>query len=142
MYECLARYWPEAYYGEDLTARAYVSYVDSNDQPQEIYTSTATRSLAYVAGASVKASVGVDETHEDYLDETEVSFLNEIVDKVVELLEIDNVKEDVSYELYKYIKQNFLKVKNNEVAENIELEEFKISSKTIDGECVINIERK
>ena len=72
----------------------------------------------------------------------EDEYLIEIVDKLVELMKIKNVKEDVSYELYKYIKQNFLKIKNGEVVSNLELEEFKIHSKTVEGECVIYIERK
>ena len=48
----------------------------------------------------------------------------------------------MSYELYKYIKQNFLKVKNKEQVQGLELEEFKVHSKSVDGECVIYIERK
>ena len=79
------------------------------------------------------------EVNNEYIED---EYLIEIVDKVVELLEIKNVKEDVSYELYKYIKQNFLKIKNNENVQGLELEEFKINSKTIEGECVIYIERK
>ncbi len=79
------------------------------------------------------------EVNNEYIED---EYLIEIVDKIVELLEINNVKEDVSYELYKYIKQNFLKVKNNELVGFLELEEFKIHSKTIEGECVIYIERK
>lgn len=77
--------------------------------------------------------------NKEYIED---DYLIEIVDQVVELLKIDNVKEDVGYELYKYIKQNFLKVKSGETAEILELEEFKVYSKSVAGECVIYIERK
>ncbi len=79
------------------------------------------------------------EVNKEYIED---DYLIEIVDQIVELLGIENVKEDVNYELYKYIKQNFLKVKNNEQVEPLELEEFNVCSKSIDGECVIYIERK
>ncbi|MBR6688650.1 MAG: hypothetical protein IKL68_01375 [Clostridia bacterium] len=77
--------------------------------------------------------------NKDYIED---EYLIEIVDKVVGLLNVSTINEDVSYELYKYIKQNFLKVKNHEQVEKLELEEFRIHSKNIEGECVIYIERK
>lgn len=77
--------------------------------------------------------------NDEYIED---EYLIEIVDEIVELIKINNIKEDVGYELYKYIKQNFLKVKNKEKVSNLELEEFYISSESIEGECVIYIERK
>ena len=56
----------------------------------------------------------------------EDEYLIEIVDKVTEILDIHASKQDISYELYKYIKQNFLKVKNNEKVTMLELEKIKI----------------
>ena len=77
--------------------------------------------------------------NQEYIED---KYLIEIVKCVVDTLKIDNVKEDVEYELYKYIKQNFLKVKNKEMVEKLELENITVSAKTIAGECVLYIKKE
>ena len=77
--------FPEMFYGEEITARGYVSYTDSNDQNHVIYTAdTAERSMAYVAGAALKGNVGTQEGDDAYLAPESVTFLTGIVDTVVE----------------------------------------------------------
>ena len=76
--------------------------------------------------------------NEDYIED---EYLIEIVKCIVNTLEIDSVKEDVEYELYKYIKQNFIKVKNKENVEKLELESIIVNAEHKDGECVLYIKK-
>ncbi len=77
--------------------------------------------------------------NQDYIED---EYLIEIVDNIVDVLEIDNVKEDIEYELYKYIKQNFIKVKNKENVYQLELENITVSAEHKDGECVLKIKKE
>ncbi len=76
---------------------------------------------------------------QDYIED---EYLIEIVECIVNTLKIENVKEDVEYELYKYIKQNFLKVKNNENVSKLELENITVTAEHKEGECVLYIKRE
>ena len=93
--------FPEEFYGEEITARGYVSYTDSNNETQVIYTTdTAERSLAYVAGAALKGNFASQEGDEGYLAPENVTFLTGIVDKVVSEIGITVGGEAVStYEM-------------------------------------------
>ncbi len=75
----------------------------------------------------------------DYIED---KYLIEIVKCIVNTLEIDSVKEDVEYELYKYIKQNFIKVKNKESVEKLELESIIVNAEHKEGECVLYIKKE
>lgn len=76
---------------------------------------------------------------EDYIED---KYLIEIVKCIVNTLEIDSVKEDVEYELYKYIKQNFIKVKNKERVEKLQLESIIVNAEYKEGECVLYIKKE
>ena len=76
--------FPAEFYDEEITARAYVTYTDSESTEYTIYSTKTERSLAYVAAAAVKGSQGLTEGEEGYIDPDDVTFLNGIVDNAVE----------------------------------------------------------
>lgn len=77
-------------------------------------------------------------------DETyiEDEYLANICREIVRLMDEIEEKEEMEYRLYKYIKENFEKVKKGGEAESFTYNKLNISSSCIDGECVLKIKRE
>jgi len=72
----------------------------------------------------------------DYIQD---DYLAKICKEIVECIEISNIKEDLEYYLYKYVKDNYLKVKQGQVSPKLELDKISIWSKSVNSECVIYV---
>jgi len=76
--------------------------------------------------------------YEEYgLNYIQDEYLAQICREIVKCIEITCEKEDLEYQLYKYIKDNYLKVKEGQDIEKIEIDGLDIWAKSINSECAI-----
>lgn len=72
----------------------------------------------------------------DYIQD---EYLAKVCREVIRVLKYNGDKEKLEYELYKYIKDNYVSVKAGETGETLMIGDILISSKSKDGECVVYI---
>ena len=68
-------------------------------------------------------------------------YLANICREIVNLIEEAEI-EEFEYNLYKYIKENFLKIKKGEKIEGFKYNNLNVTSQCVQGECVLNIKRE
>jgi len=76
--------------------------------------------------------------YEEYgIDYIQDEYLAKICREIVKCMEITYEKEEFEYQLYKYIKDNYLKVKEGQDIEKIEVDKISIWAKSINSECIV-----
>ena len=77
------------------------------------------------------------EKHEE--DNIHEEYLAKICRELVKCLNVQSENEEIEYQLYKYIKENYLDIRNGENKDKIKVDKVIIDSTSIDNQCVINI---
>lgn len=72
-------------------------------------------------------------------DNIQEEYLAKICKELVKCLNIECEKQEVEYQLYKYIKENYLDIRKGENKGQIKVDKIIIDSKNIDNQCVIYI---
>lgn len=76
------------------------------------------------------------EYEQDYIQD---EYLAKICRGLVKCLNVEDENEEIEYQLYKHIKENYLDIRNGEKKEKIEVDNIIIDSKSIDNQCVLYI---
>lgn len=73
------------------------------------------------------------------LDYIQDDYLAKICREIAKCIKNIEHKEDLEYQLYKYIKDNYLTVKQGQKVDEINLGQISICALCVNGECVINV---
>lgn len=72
-------------------------------------------------------------------DNIQEEYLAKICRGLVKCLNTERESDEIEYQLYKYIKENYLDIRNGENKDKIKVDKVIIDSTSIDNQCVINI---